>query len=119
MRERFERDVRDAFFDYDQSDVRPDARDNLTRSAEFLRANPNVTIRIEGHCDERGSVAYNLGLGDRRANATRDFLVSLGISTERLTTISYGKERPFCSQSDESCWQQNRRGHLVCTNCGP
>lgn len=119
MSERFEQEVRDAFFDYDRSDIRDDARDNLTRSAEFLRANPDVTIRIEGHCDERGSVAYNLGLGDRRANATRDFLVSLGISSERMTTISYGKERPFCTQSDENCWQQNRRGHLVCTNCGP
>ena len=117
LRERFEREVRDAFFDYDKSEIRPDARDNLNRSAEFLRANSNISIRIEGHCDERGSVAYNLGLGDRRANATRDFLVSLGIAADRLAIISYGKERPFCTQSDETCWQQNRRGHLVCTNC--
>lgn len=119
LREQFEREARDAFFDFDKSDIRPDARDNLTRSAEFLRSNPTVTVRIEGHCDERGSVAYNLGLGDRRANATRDFLASLGISGDRLTTISYGKERPFCAQTDESCWQQNRRGHLVCATCGP
>jgi peptidoglycan-associated lipoprotein len=119
LRERFEREIRDAFFDYDKSDIRPDGRDNLTRSAEFLRANPTVSIRIEGHCDERGSVAYNLGLGDRRANSARDFLVSLGISADRVTSISYGKERPFCTESNETCWQENRRAHLVCANCGP
>lgn len=83
-----------------------------------MRANSTVTIQVEGHCDERGSVAYNLGLGDRRANSTRDFLVSLGISGDRITTISYGKERPFCTDSNEACWQENRRGHIVCTNCG-
>jgi peptidoglycan-associated lipoprotein len=118
QRDQFDREVKDAFFDFDKSDVRPDARDNLTKSAEFLRANPSVNITIEGHCDERGSVAYNLGLGDRRSNATKDFLVSLGISSERIKTISYGKERPFCTDHDETCWQQNRRGHLVCDNCG-
>jgi peptidoglycan-associated lipoprotein len=110
--------VSDAFFDFDKSDIRPDARDALTRSASFLRSNPNVTIQIEGHCDERGSTAYNLGLGDRRSNSARDFLMSLGISGDRITTISYGEERPFCTASDENCWQQNRRAHLVCTNCG-
>ena len=118
MQERFNREVRDGFFDFDKSDIRPDARENLTRSAEFLRSNPSITFRIEGHCDERGSVAYNLGLGDRRANSARDFLASLGIATDRITTISYGKERPFCSAQDESCWQENRRAHLVCTSCG-
>ena len=118
QRDLFDREVRDAFFDFDKADIRPDARDNLTKSAEYLRANPNVNVTIEGHCDERGSVAYNLGLGDRRSNATKDFLVTLGISSERIKTISYGKERPFCTEHDESCWQQNRRGHLVCDNCG-
>ena len=118
MRENFDREVKDAFFDFDKSDIRPEARENLTKSADFLKANPSVTFTIEGHCDERGSVAYNLGLGDRRANAVKDFLVSLGISVDRIKTISYGKERPFCAEHDESCWQQNRRGHLVCTNCG-
>ncbi|OFW11011.1 MAG: peptidoglycan-associated lipoprotein, partial [Acidobacteria bacterium RIFCSPLOWO2_12_FULL_59_11] len=118
-RERYDRAVQDAFFDFDKSDIRSDARDALTRSAEFFRANPNVTIRLEGYCDERGSIEYNLGLGDRRANSAKDFLVSLGISSERLTTISYGKERPFCTESTEDCWQQNRRAHLVCANCGP
>jgi peptidoglycan-associated lipoprotein len=118
QRDLFDREVKDAFFDFDKSDIRPDARDNLTKSAEFLRANPSVNVTIEGHCDERGSVAYNLGLGDRRSNATKDFLVTLGISGERIKTISYGKERPFCTEHDETCWQQNRRGHLVCDNCG-
>ena len=118
LRELYDRGIADAYFDFDKSDIRDDARSNLTRSAEFLRANPTVTVQIEGHCDERGSVAYNLGLGDRRANSARDFLVSLGISGDRITTISYGKERPFCTETSEQCWQQNRRAHLVCTNCG-
>jgi peptidoglycan-associated lipoprotein len=118
LRDIYNRGASDAFFDYDKSDIRDDARSALTRSAELLRANPTVTIQIEGHCDERGSVAYNLGLGDRRANSARDFLVSLGISGDRITTISYGKERPFCTETTEACWQQNRRAHLVCTNCG-
>jgi peptidoglycan-associated lipoprotein len=119
LRDRFAQGVGDAFFDYDMSDIRSDAREALTRTANFLRANPSVSIQIEGHCDERGSVAYNLGLGDRRSNSAQDFLTSLGIAESRMTTISYGKERPFCTQSDESCWQQNRRAHMVCTNCGP
>ncbi|HEY7679061.1 MAG TPA: peptidoglycan-associated lipoprotein Pal [Terriglobia bacterium] len=119
MSSRFGREVSDAFFDFDKADIRPDGREALTRTANFLRANPNVNIQIEGHCDERGSVAYNLGLGDRRSNSARDFLVSMGISGNRITTISYGKERPFCTSSDESCWQQNRRAHMVCTSCGP
>ena len=118
LRDIYNRGISDAYFDFDKSDIRDDARSNLTRSAELLRANPTITIQIEGHCDERGSVAYNLGLGDRRANSARDFLVSLGISGDRITTISYGKERPFCTESNEQCWQQNRRAHLVCTNCG-
>jgi len=117
-RELYNRSVSDAYFDYDKSDIRDDARSALTRGADFLRANPTLTIQIEGHCDERGSVAYNLGLGDRRSNSARDFLVSLGISGDRITTISYGKERPFCTEGTETCWQQNRRAHLVCTNCG-
>ena len=118
LREQYDRGIADAYFDYDKSDIRDDARTALSRSAEFLRANPTVTVQIEGHCDERGSAAYNLGLGDRRSNSARDFLVSQGISGDRITTISYGKERPFCTDSSEACWQQNRRAHLVCTNCG-
>jgi len=118
LSEEFERGIRHAFFDYDKADIRSDAREALTLGASFLRANPQVRVNIEGHCDERGSAAYNLGLGDRRANAARDFLVSLGISADRISTISYGKERPFCMAQNESCWQQNRRAHLVCSNCG-
>ena len=116
--EKFDREVKDAFFDFDKADILSDARENLTKSADFFRANPSVTFTVEGHCDERGSTEYNLGLGDRRANAVKDFLVSLGVSGDRIKTISYGKEKPFCANHDETCWQQNRRGHLVCNNCG-
>ena len=118
VRERYEREVQDAFFDYDQSDLRDDGRSAMMKSAQFLKDNPTLTVQIEGHCDERGSVAYNLGLGDRRANSARDFLTSQGISADRVTTITYGKEKPFCTEASESCFQENRRAHLVCTNCG-
>ncbi len=111
--ELFMREVRDAYFDYDKSDIRADAKDALGKTADFLRNYPQVRATIEGHCDERGSTEYNLALGDRRANAVKQYLVSLGISADRLTTVSYGKEKPFCTTSDEACWQQNRRGHFV------
>jgi len=111
--ELFTRNVKDAYFDFDKADIRPDARDNLSQTAQFLRQYPQVRVTIEGHCDERGSTEYNLALGDRRAQATKDFLVSLGIAADRMDTVSYGKERPFCNDHDEQCWQQNRRGHLV------
>lgn len=111
--ELFSQNVTDAFFDTNKSDLREDARSALTKDAEFLRSYPQVRVSIEGHCDERGSTEYNLGLGQRRAEAVKNFLVSLGIPSERMTTVSWGKERPFCSQHDESCWQQNRRGHFV------
>ncbi len=111
--ELFMREVRDAYFDYDKSDIRADAKDALGKTADFLRNYPQVRATIEGHCDERGSTEYNLALGDRRANAIKQYLVSLGISADRLTTVSYGKEKPFCTTSDEACWQQNRRGHFV------
>jgi peptidoglycan-associated lipoprotein len=109
----FARDVRDAFFDFNKADIRADARDPLSKDAEFLRNNPGVRVTIEGHCDERGSTEYNLALGDRRASAVKQYLVSLGISADRISTVSFGKEKPFCTQSNESCWQQNRRGHFV------
>ena len=105
----------DAFFDYDQSDLREDARSALAGDAEWLKKYPTVQVLIEGHSDERGTAAYNLALGDRRANAAREYLSSLGIDGTRLRTVSYGKERPFCTESTESCWQQNRRAHLVIT----
>jgi peptidoglycan-associated lipoprotein len=113
LAELFARDVKDAFFDFNKADIRPDARDALTQSAEFLRSHPDIDVTIEGHCDERGSLEYNLGLGQRRANAAKQFLVSLGISDGRVTTMSWGKERPFCTEHNETCWQQNRRAHFV------
>jgi peptidoglycan-associated lipoprotein len=109
----FRQNVHDAFFDYDKYDIRPDGRDALAASAEFLRRYPEAKVVIEGHCDERGSLEYNLALGAERAEAVKRFLTSLGIAAQRTSTISYGKERPFCTQSDEACWQQNRRGHII------
>jgi len=105
----------DAYFDYDQSDLREDARTALAADAEWLKKYPSVQILIEGYCDERGTGNYNLALGDRRANAAKEYLVSLGIDGSRIKTVSYGEERPFCTDSNESCWQQNRRAHLVIT----
>jgi peptidoglycan-associated lipoprotein len=113
LQELFDQQVKDAFFDYDKADIRADAQTNLSQTAQFLRAYPQVKVVIEGHCDERGSTEYNLALGDRRAAATKQFLVSLGISADRMETVSYGKERPFCTASTEDCWQQNRRGHVI------
>jgi peptidoglycan-associated lipoprotein len=105
----------DAFFDYDQSDLREDARSVLAGDAQWLKKHSTVQVLIEGHCDERGTAAYNLALGDRRANAAKEYLISLGIDASRLRTVSYGKERPFCTENSESCWQKNRRAHLVIT----
>lgn len=109
----FAQNVQDAYFDLDKSDLRDDARSALTKDAEFLRSYPQVRVSIEGHCDERGSTEYNLGLGQRRAEAAKNFLISLGISGDRMTTTSWGKERPFCAEHTEECWQQNRRAHFV------
>jgi peptidoglycan-associated lipoprotein len=107
--------IQDAYFDYDKSDIRPDARDALTTNAATLKGiftdYPDSVV-VEGHCDERGSAEYNLGLGDRRATAAKEFLVQLGVPSDRLKTISYGKERPVCTESNESCWQKNRRAHF-------
>jgi peptidoglycan-associated lipoprotein len=111
--ELFEREVRDAYFDYDAADIRPDARDALSQTAQFLRSYPALKVVIEGHCDERGSTEYNLALGDRRAAAAKQFLVSLGISADRMETVSYGKERPSCTASTEACYQMNRRAHFT------
>jgi peptidoglycan-associated lipoprotein len=108
--------VQDAYFDLDKADIRPDARTALSKTAEVLRTYPQIKATIEGHCDERGSTEYNLGLGDRRATAVKQYLVSLGISADRLSTVSYGKEKPFCMEATEACYQQNRRGHFVRAN---
>jgi peptidoglycan-associated lipoprotein len=113
MQQLFEREVKDAYFDYDKADIRADARDNLSQTAQFLRSYPQVKIVIEGHCDERGSTEYNLALGDRRAAAAKQFLASLGIPADRMETVSYGKERPFCTAGNEACYTQNRRAHII------
>jgi peptidoglycan-associated lipoprotein len=108
--------VADAYYDYDKSDIREDARAALTKDADALKAIfadfPDATITIEGHCDERGSAEYNLALGDRRASAAKDFLTQLGVPADKLKTISYGKERPQCTDHNEECWQKNRRAHF-------
>jgi peptidoglycan-associated lipoprotein len=108
--------VVDAFFDYDKNDIREDARAALTKDADALKAIfssfPDASVTIEGHCDERGSAEYNLALGDKRAASAKDFLVQLGVSADKLKTISYGKERPQCTDHDETCWQKNRRAHF-------
>jgi peptidoglycan-associated lipoprotein len=113
MSELFEQNVKDAYFDFNKSDIRTDARDALTKTAEFLRSYPQVRVTIEGHCDDRGSTEYNIGLGERRAQAAKNYLISLGITADRMDTVSWGKERPFCTEQTESCWQQNRRAHFV------
>jgi peptidoglycan-associated lipoprotein len=111
--EMFTQNVKDAFFDFDKSDIRPDAQQALLADAAFLQQHPNMRFTIEGHCDERGSTEYNLGLGDRRATSAKNFLVQQGVSADRIRTISYGKEKPFCTEHNEQCWQENRRAHFV------
>ena len=101
------------YFDFDKSSLKPAAQENLLRKAEWLRDNSDVTVTIEAHCDERGTNEYNLALGDRRSESAKSFLVNLGISASRLTTISYGEERPVCAQSDEECWAKNRRAAFI------
>jgi peptidoglycan-associated lipoprotein len=115
-RDLFTQEVRDAYFDLDKADIRADGREALQHTANFLRSYPDAKVTIEGHCDERGSTEYNITLGDRRAAAVKQYLVSQGISGDRLSTVSYGKEKPFCMESNEPCWQQNRRGHFVPAN---
>jgi peptidoglycan-associated lipoprotein len=110
-----ERPLADVFFDLDRSDVRDDAKAPLQKNAEWLKKWTSTQISLEGHCDSRGSAEYNLGLGSRRATAVKEYLVSLGVPTNRITGVSKGKEQPFCSDENESCWQQNRRGHFVIT----
>lgn len=101
------------FFGYDSSTVSTQGQDTLERQAAWLQAHPQVTITIEGHADERGTREYNLALGDRRASAVRNYLITLGVAANRVSTISYGKERPAVLGSDESAWSQNRRGVTV------
>jgi len=111
--ELFSQTVKDIFFEYDKFDISPDQQAALRGDIDFLKQHANVRFTIEGHCDERGSTEYNLALGDNRANSVKNALVQGGVSADRIKTISYGKEKPFCTQSNEQCWQQNRRGHFV------
>ena len=110
-------EVQDAYFDFDRSDIREDARATLSRNSDALRRVfqefPGAVVFIEGHCDERGSAEYNLGLGDRRATSAREYLVQMGVPADRVSSKSWGKERPQCTESNEDCWQRNRRVHFV------
>jgi len=109
----FGQTVKDVYFDYDKSDIRADQQAAVQADAQFLNQHSNISFTIEGHCDERGSTEYNLALGDQRASAVKNALVAAGVNASRIKTISYGKEKPFCMESNEACWQQNRRGHFV------
>jgi peptidoglycan-associated lipoprotein len=109
----FESSVKDIYFDYDRYDLRPEDQATVNADAAFLKAHPSFLFTIEGHCDERGSTDYNLALGDNRANSARTALIAAGVSASQIKVISFGKEKPFCTESNESCWQQNRRDHFV------
>jgi peptidoglycan-associated lipoprotein len=105
----FEQAVKPVFFDYDAYDIRPDAQTAVQGAANFLNQHPNLKVVIGGYCDERGSTEYNLALGENRANAAKQALVTAGVAPDRLRTVSYGKEKQFCTDHSEACWQQNRR----------
>jgi peptidoglycan-associated lipoprotein len=109
----FAQNVKDIYFDYDKSDVRASEQSSIQADAAFLQQHSSINVTVEGHCDERGSTEYNLALGDNRASAVKNALVGAGIAADRIKTASLGKERPFCTESNEACWQQNRRGHFV------
>jgi peptidoglycan-associated lipoprotein len=106
-------ELKDVFFDFDQYVVRDQDKAVLEANVGMLKANPAIKLRLEGHCDERGTSEYNLVLGEQRAQAVKRFVTAMGVDPSRVSTISYGKERPFCSQSSEDCYQQNRRAHFV------
>lgn len=105
--------LKDVYFDFDRYDLREDARATLKANGEWLKQNPSATVQIEGHCDERGTVEYNLALGAKRAQAAKDYLTTLGIAAQRLSTISYGEELPVCTEHNEDCWQKNRHDRFV------
>jgi len=110
--EQFNQNVKDAFFDYDKATIRPDAETALSGDASYLKQHQGMKFTIEGKCDERGSEEYNLGLGQRRADAAKEFLVNAGVGGDRVMTISYGKSRQSCTENTEDCWQQNRVDHF-------
>ena len=108
-----EKPLDDMFFDLDKSEIRDDARAPLQKDADWIKKWTSTQVTVEGHCDSRGSSEYNLALGSRRATAVKDYLVNLGVPANRITIVSKGKEQPFCREENESCWQQNRRGHFI------
>ena len=110
-----ERPLGDVYFELDESSLKDAGKAALSTNATWLKRWATTKINIEGHCDERGTAEYNLGLGERRANAVKSYLVELGVPADRIVIVSKGKEAPFCTESNESCWQQNRRGHFVVT----
>jgi peptidoglycan-associated lipoprotein len=110
-----EKPLSDVYFDLDKAELRPDSQAPLQKDADWLKKWTSTSVSVEGHCDARGSAEYNLALGTRRANAVREYLVSLGVAGNRITVLSKGKEAPVCTENNESCWQQNRRGHFVIT----
>lgn len=104
---------KDVLFDYDKYDIRPDSRPSLDAVADFLNKNKDINIVVEGHCDERGTNEYNLALGEKRAKAAQNYLTSQGVSKGRIIAITFGEEKPVCTEPTESCWQNNRRAHFV------
>jgi len=105
--------IKEIYFDFDESDIRTDQAGSMQANAAFLTEHPAVNFTIEGHCDERGSIDYNIALGDKRSNSVKNALIAAGVTEDRINTISYGKERPFCTEHNDACWQQNRRDHFV------
>ena len=107
--------IGDIYFDFDKYDLKPEARERLSKNADFMKQNTKYVIEIQGHCDERGTNDYNIALADRRANAAREYMATLGIADSRLKTVSFGEEKPTCTDHNESCWWRNRRGefHIV------
>lgn len=113
--EEIQKQFSDVYFDLDNAAIKDEGRTALTTNANYMKRRPSVRITIEGHCDERGSSEYNLALGERRATATKAYLVELGVPASSITIVSKGEEAPFCTESNEACWSQNRRGHFVVT----
>lgn len=105
--------LQDVFFSYDQWAISDSGMNALNRDAEWLKTHPGTVMKVEGHCDERGTADYNVVLGEKRAKAAKNYLVEMGVSPKQLAIVSYGKERPFCAEHDEGCYQQNRRGHML------